>query len=135
FPAEDGIRYDLVTGVQTCALPISSALARRLHANGHIGFCCATPREVEVMATVGLGDDLLLANQVVGHGAERLGALAQRDAARVTVAVDSEETIDAAAGAGIREVLVDVNVGMPRCGCEPEDAGRLADLARSRASK
>src|SRR5260364_470339 len=24
FQAEDGIRYDLVTGVQTCALPISS---------------------------------------------------------------------------------------------------------------
>src|SRR5207244_10582385 len=83
FPAEDGIRYDLVTGVQTCALPISSALARRLHANGHIGFCCATPREVGVMAAVGLGDDLLLANQVLGQGAARLGALAQRDAARV----------------------------------------------------
>src|SRR5207244_2135069 len=25
FQAEDGIRYDLVTGVQTCALPISSS--------------------------------------------------------------------------------------------------------------
>src|SRR5712671_4180200 len=25
FQAEDGIRYDLVTGVQTCALPISRA--------------------------------------------------------------------------------------------------------------
>src|SRR5258708_20417675 len=28
FQAEDGIRDDLVTGVQTCALPISSAPAR-----------------------------------------------------------------------------------------------------------
>nr|WP_180552092.1 hypothetical protein [Staphylococcus haemolyticus] len=26
FQAEDGIRYDLVTGVQTCALPISGSL-------------------------------------------------------------------------------------------------------------
>ncbi len=25
---------------------------------------------------------------------------------------------------------MDVNVGLPRCGCRPEDAGRLADLAR-----
>src|SRR5207244_6951167 len=29
FQAEDGIRDDLVTGVQTCALPISSQVARR----------------------------------------------------------------------------------------------------------
>src|SRR5207244_10332805 len=29
FQAEDGIRDDLVTGVQTCALPISSALRPR----------------------------------------------------------------------------------------------------------
>ncbi|HSD28995.1 MAG TPA: metal-activated pyridoxal enzyme, partial [Vicinamibacteria bacterium] len=30
------------------------------------------------------------------------------------------------------EVLVDVNVGLPRCGCAPEAAGRIADLARRR---
>src|SRR5918996_962216 len=34
------------------------------------------------------------------------------------------------AAGGVREVLVDVNVGMPRCGCEPGDAGRIAQLAR-----
>src|SRR4051812_34164841 len=107
-----------------------TALARRLHANGHTGFCCATPREVEGMAAAGLGDDLLLANQVVGRNAERLGALVKDGRARVTVAVDSEETIAAAARGGVREVLVDVNVGMPRCGCDPSAAGRLADLAR-----
>ena len=76
------------------------------------------------MARAGLGDDLLLANEVVD--ATRLGALA-RTGARVTVAVDSEETIAAAARAGVAEVLIDVNVGLPRCGCPPEDAGRLAD--------
>jgi D-threonine aldolase len=31
----------------------------------------------------------------------------------------------------VPEVLIDVNVGLPRCGCDPADAGRLADLARS----
>jgi D-serine deaminase-like pyridoxal phosphate-dependent protein len=108
-----------------------TALARRLHANGHIGFCCATPREMEGMAAAGLGDDLLLANQVLGESAERLGRLAKTATARVTVAVDSDETVDAAADAGIREVLIDVNVGMPRCGCAPSDAARLADRARS----
>src|SRR5205823_10525763 len=35
FPAEDGIRDKLVTGVQTCALPICEA-ARSLHARGWI---------------------------------------------------------------------------------------------------
>ncbi|MEY2434249.1 MAG: hypothetical protein QOC92_3974, partial [Acidimicrobiaceae bacterium] len=109
-----------------------TSLARRLHANGHVGFCCATAREMEGMAAAGLGDDLLLANQVVGDSAARLGTLAKSGTARVTVAVDSDETVDAAARAGVREVLIDVNVGMPRCGCDPDDASRLAELARSK---
>ena len=103
-----------------------SALARRQAALGHRGFTCATIREVEGLAAAGLGDDLLLANEVLD--ARRLGAVA----ARVTVAVDSEETIAAAAAGGVREVLIDVNVGLPRCGCAPADAGRLAALARRR---
>ena len=106
----------------------STALAKRLAAAGHRTFCCATVREVEGMAAAGLGDDLLLANEVLGRAAERLGAI--RDA-RVTAAVDSVETVEAAAKAGVRECLVDVSVGLPRCGCDPADAGKLADLARS----
>jgi len=95
---------------------------------GHTGFTCATIREVEGMAAAGLGDDLLLANEVLD--CTRLGALT--DTARITVAVDSEETIAAAARGGVEEVLIDVNVGLPRCGCDPDDAGRLADRARQR---
>lgn len=103
-----------------------TALARRQAAAGHRGFTCATLREMEGMAAAGLGDDLLLANEVVD--ARRLGPLD----ARVTLAVDSDATVDAAAAGGVREVLVDVNVGLPRCGCPPEDAGRLAERARGR---
>jgi D-serine deaminase-like pyridoxal phosphate-dependent protein len=108
----------------------STALARRLADAGHPTFCCATVREVVGMAEAGLGEDLLLANESLDLS--RLTPIVQRDAARVTVAVDSDETVDAAAAAGIREVLVDVDVGLPRCGCDPSDAGRLADLARSK---
>ena len=108
----------------------STALAARLAEAGHTGFCCATTREVEGMAAAGLGDDLLLANEVLD--ARRLGALVADGRARVTVAVDSVATIAAAADGGVREVLVDVCVGLPRCGCRPEDAGRLADEARRR---
>jgi len=104
----------------------STALAKRQAALGHRSFTCATVREMEGMAAVGLSDDLLLANEVLD--ARRLGALD----ARVTVAVDSPETIEAAAAGGVREVLVDVNVGLPRCGCAPEAAGKIADLARRR---
>jgi len=103
----------------------TTALARRQHALGHTGFTCATVREVEGMAKAGLGEDLLLANEVLD--ARRLGALD----ARVTVAIDSPETLAAAAAGGVREVLVDVNVGLPRCGIAPERAGWLADGART----
>jgi D-threonine aldolase len=105
----------------------STALARRLAAAGHRGFCCATVREMEGMAAAGLGDDLLLANEVLD--CTRLGVLA--DSARITVAVDSDQTVGAAAAGGVREVLIDVDVGLPRCGCDPADAGRLADRARA----
>jgi D-serine deaminase-like pyridoxal phosphate-dependent protein len=103
-------------------------LAREQHRRGHAHFTCATPSEMVGMARAGLGDDLLLANECVDP--VRLRALAD-SGARVTVAVDSGATVDAAAAAGIGEVLVDVNVYMPRCGCAPEDAPRIADRARA----
>ncbi len=102
-------------------------LAKRQAARGHRGFTCATPLEVVGMAKAGLGDDLLLANESLDP--RRLEAMAECEG-RVTVAVDSEATIEAAARCGIHEVLVDVNVGLPRCGCPPTDAGRLAESAR-----
>ena len=106
----------------------TTAIARRQAAAGHTGFTCATIREVEGMAAAGLGEDLLLANEVVD--ARRLGAVVA-SGGRVTLAVDSPATIDAAAAGGVREVVIDVNVGMPRCGCDPDEAGHLADLARA----
>ncbi|HEX4654451.1 MAG TPA: alanine racemase [Mycobacteriales bacterium] len=106
-----------------------TALARLQAAAGHTAFTCATIREVEGMAAAGLGADLLLANEVLD--ATRLGRVAAAGA-HVTAAVDSTETVEAAAAGGVREVVIDVNVGLPRCGCAVDDAGRLADLARSR---
>ncbi|MEM7287860.1 MAG: alanine racemase [Actinomycetota bacterium] len=106
----------------------STALARELVAAGHRNFCAATVREIEGMAAAGLGTDLLLANEVLDT--RRLGALVD-EGHRVTVAVDSNETLAAAIDGGVREVLIDVEVGLPRCGCDPADAGRLADAART----
>jgi D-serine deaminase-like pyridoxal phosphate-dependent protein len=106
-----------------------TGLARRQAAAGHRSFTCATIRECEGMVAAGLGQDLLLANEVLD--ARRLGNLVAAGA-RLTVAVDSAETIDAAVDGGVREVLIDVNVGLPRCGCSAQDAGRIAELARRR---
>ncbi len=106
-----------------------TSLAKLQAAAGHSAFTCATIRECEGMAAAGLASDLLLANEVLDT--HRLGALIA-SGARVTVAVDSPQTIEAAATGGVREVLIDVNVGLPRCGIPPDQAGHLADQARAR---
>jgi D-serine deaminase-like pyridoxal phosphate-dependent protein len=106
-----------------------TTLAGRQRAAGHPGFTAATIRECEGLAAAGLGQDVLLANEVLD--ARRLGPLIAAGS-RITVAVDSEPTIQAAVAGGVREVVIDVSVGLPRCGCRPEEAGPLADLARAK---
>ena len=93
----------------------STDIAAILKQAGYSGFCCATIKELEGLAASGLGDDLLLANETLN--ASRLRSLVNHGV-EVIVAVDSTETIDAAKDGGIRNVLIDVNVGLPRCGCE-----------------
>jgi D-threonine aldolase len=43
----------------------STSLASRLAGRGHTSFCAATLRELAGMTRAGLGEDLLLANEVV----------------------------------------------------------------------
>jgi len=110
------------------------AIARRQLAAGDCtGLTCATVGEAEVVIDEGLTDDVLIANEVVGPGkAARVAKLARR--ADMKVAVDSEAGLEDLAGAARAEgvevgVLVDVNVGLPRCGVAPgEPALALARL-------
>lgn len=111
-------------------------LARRTaERGGHDRFCAATLRELEGMVAARVGADLLLANETLD--VDRLGRLAAAAAAAgvvLSVAVDSDETVAVAVAAGRTaplSVLVDVAVGLPRCGCAPDDAGRLAEAARA----
>jgi len=97
------------------------AIARRqLAAGSCTGLTCATIGEAEVVVTEGLTDDILIANEVLGPGkAARVVALAGR--VDIKVAVDSDVALDdlasAARAAGVVVgVLVDVDVGLPRCG-------------------
>lgn len=114
----------------------STALMGHVRARGnHSTTCCATLREAEGLVEAGLGTDVLVANEVLDSA--RIGRIAaDADAAggRLTVAVDSAETIAAAAAArrvGPVAVLIDVNVGLPRCGCAPTEAATLAEAARA----
>lgn len=108
----------------------TSGIAALQVAAGHRTFTCATPREIIGLVEAGVGEDFLLANECVDPARLALLARAQEFAV-VTVAVDSPETVAAAARAGIRNVLIDVNVGLPRCGVDPTRAGVLADAARA----
>lgn len=108
-----------------------SGIAALQVAAGHNSFTCATPREILGLVELGIGSDFLLANEVIDHA--RLTALASvQDEVLITVAIDSPETLAAAHKAGIKSVIIDVNVGLPRCGVSPVRAGALADAARSK---
>jgi len=96
------------------------ALACMQLGDGVFGVTCATVGEAEAMAEAGIVD-LLIANEIVSpEKIERIARLAT--AARVIIAVDSElgiELLAAAAASHVGsqiEVLVDVDVGMNRCG-------------------
>lgn len=113
----------------------SLRVAREQAALGAVGVTCATPRELEVMSDV--AGDLLLAYPAIG--APRLHRLlALPPHVRLTVAVDSAESIEtlaAAAGAAGREVgvYVEVDVGMRRVGVPTvAEAIALARLATER---
>ena len=100
--------------------------------HGAVGITCAKLGEAEVMAESGI-DDILIANQVVGQiKIRRLMDLARR--CRVAVAVDDHQNVrdlsEAATAAGlVLRCLVEVDIGMGRCGVEPgEPALRLAEL-------
>ena len=100
------------------------ALARRQVELGAAGITVAKLGEAEVMADAGL-DDILIAYPMVGpQKLERLFRLARR--ARIACTLDSVEVaqeLSAAAcrrGAAIR-FLVEVDIGLGRCGLPPGD--------------
>ena len=115
---------------------------RQLAAGSCAGLTCATVSEAEV-AAAGLADllvevsgDILIANEPIGPGkCARVAELTRR--VPVTVAVDSVAGLDAVSDAAVRAgvtvgVLVDLDVGMARCGVAP--GGAAVSLGRSVAA-
>lgn len=109
-----------------------TTIARLQMEAGAVGVTCAKLGEAEVLADAGIRN-ILIANEIVGRlKVARLIELAKR--ASPMVAVDCPENVlmlsQAAEAAGLRVgVLVEVDIGMGRCGVEPgQPAVKLARL-------
>lgn len=103
-----------------------SIARRQIAAGSCVGVCCAKLSEAEVLVHGGV-DDVLIANQVVGpRKAARLAALNRT--ATVRCAVDDIANIvelgAAASKCGaVIGILVEIDVGMKRCGVPPGEPG------------
>jgi D-serine deaminase-like pyridoxal phosphate-dependent protein len=114
--------------------PKTIEIAKLQLAAGAIGITCAKVSEAELLVGAGV-PDVLIANEVAGPAkAARLAALNRT--ADVKCAVDDAEQAAmlsaAAQAAGVTiGVVVEVFVGLPRCGVKPEDAPALAKIVAS----
>jgi D-serine deaminase-like pyridoxal phosphate-dependent protein len=103
-------------------------IARLQIAAGAVGMTTATVWEAAAMARSGIAD-LLIANEVVGEAKIESVTRSARSAS-VTVAVDDANNAEALAAAGRRAectigVLIDVDVGMGRCGVRTQEEARV----------
>jgi D-serine deaminase-like pyridoxal phosphate-dependent protein len=95
---------------------------------GAIGITTATVWEAKALADAGISD-LLIANEIVGK--ERIHRVAEiANTTRLTVAVDAEQNAEHLSSAASSEgstigVLVDVDVGLGRCGVRTPQEGVL----------
>lgn len=112
-------------------------IARLQIAAGAIGITCAKVSEAEVFAAAGISD-ILIANQITGPvKIDRLTELAKQ--CNLMVAVDDFENVEAINQACkekdvVIRVLVEVNIGMNRCGVEPgEDTLKLSQAVDAAA--
>ncbi len=106
-------------------------IARRQIAAGAVGQCCQKVGEAEALVRGGIGD-VLVSNEIIdARKLRRLAALATE--ARIALCFDAVEPVAAAASAardaGVElGALVEIDVGMQRCGVSTSEAA--LDLAR-----
>jgi len=112
--------------------PKTVEIAKMQLDTGAVGITCAKVSEAEELVNAGV-KDILIANEIVGETKIKRLVRLLKKGADVKVAVDSEENIcelsrlmgQARISLG---VLIDINVGLPRCGVSPEKSLELARL-------
>ena len=109
----------------------SSYWAKKQIEAGAIGICCAKVGEAEVMARAGIGE-ILIPNQIIGaKKIQRLLSVAKMTS--LIVACDSEPNLTELSIAATADrievgVIVEVNIGMDRCGVDVDETLRLAKI-------
>ncbi|WP_137391080.1 alanine racemase [Rhodoligotrophos defluvii] len=117
---------------------MTALMKMQIAAGGCSGVTCATPYEAEVLAEAGV-DDILVANQVADPAG--LAALARAAAKkRVTVAVDCERHVALLEAAAETHgvdfgVLIEIDVGMGRCGLNFGSDGLIPLAAAVKAAR
>jgi D-serine deaminase-like pyridoxal phosphate-dependent protein len=111
-------------------------LAKQQLQAGAIGMTCATLREAEILVAHGI-DNILIANEIAGENKIKQFAELSRHA-DLMVAVDDDRVVSEIAEVARQRgtplsVLVDINVGLNRCGVLPGEPARR--LARSAVDK
>lgn len=114
-----GVDADLRPHSKTHKIPM---IAHKQIAAGAKGICCQKLGEAEVMAAAGI-EDILITNQIVGpRKVWRLANLSRHSG--VTVAIESLENAEMISKAAVKKeikvnVVVEINIGIDRCGVEP----------------
>ncbi len=127
FAAERGVRLRPHAKTHKCP-----TVARKQIAAGAVGQCCQKVGEAEALVRGGVRD-VLVSNEVVGaQKLRRLAALAHE--ATIALCFDAPEQVAAASraatDAGVElGALVEIDVGMQRCGVAAPEAARELALA------
>lgn len=106
-------------------------LARKQIQLGAVGVCVQKGTEAEIMFNGGI-DDITISNEIVGRTkTDRVARLAN-EGCRITVAVDGLQGMSDLNDSAIMygqtiDVLLDIDLGMNRCGVLPEDAGNILE--------
>ena len=127
----DRLEIDLRVHIKSHKTP---AIARLQVAAGAKGIVCQKLGEAEAMVEGGM-DDILIPYNIVGRPkVERLTRLIKRDKAVVTVAADSEITVEGLNAQAVKDgctirVIVEMDTGGHRCGVQsPQETLDLAKL-------
>lgn len=125
---------DLRPHSKTHKIPYLSQLQIQAGANG---VCVQKVAEAEVMFNGGI-KDIFLSNEIIGTKFNRVASLIQKGC-NIEVAVDNIQSVEEFSRAcnyfSVEgHVMIDVNVGMNRCGIDPADFSPLLKAAANSRS-